>query len=63
MAEKKVVKKTEKAEKSYTKEQLRTSQRYRKIADVLMVALEDKKKYTFSQADGIVREYLKIEVK
>lgn len=63
MAEKKVVKKTEKAEKSYTKEQLRASQKYREKADVLMVALKDKKKYTFSQVDGIVREYLKIEVK
>lgn len=63
MAEKKVVKKTEKAEKSYTKEQLRASQKYREKADVLMIALNDKKKYTFSQVDGIVREYLKIEVK
>ena len=63
MAEKKTVKKTEKVEKAYAKEQLRTSRRYREMADVLMVALNDKKRYTFSQVDEVVQEYLKIEVK
>ena len=63
MAEKKAEKKAEKTEKSYTKEQLRKSRKYREMADVLTVALKGSGKYTFSQVDEMIQKYLKIEVK
>lgn len=61
MAEKK--EKSAQAEKAYTKEQLIKSKKYRELSDVLMVALRDGGKYTYSQTSEIVKKYLKIEVK
>jgi len=51
------------SEKSYTKEQLKKSRKYREMADVLAVILKDERQYTDAQTSEMVKKYLKIEVK
>ena len=51
------------SEKSYTKEQLKKSRKYREMADVLAVILNDERQYTDAQTSEMVKKYLKIEVK
>lgn len=47
----------------YTKEQLRSSKKYRADVDILGVVLEDGKSYTFEETDKLIKEFKERKVK
>lgn len=50
-------------EVKYTKEQLRSSKKYRADVDILGVVLENGKSYTFEQTDKLIKEFKERKVK
>ena len=50
-------------EVKYTKEQLRSSRKYRADVDILGVVLEGGKSYTFEETDKLIKEFKERKVK
>ena len=50
-------------EVKYTKEQLRSSRKYRADVDILGVVLEGGKSYTFEETDKSIKEFKERKVK
>ena len=47
----------------YTKEQLRSSKKYKNDVDILGVVLEDGKTYTFEETDKLIKNFKESKVK
>lgn len=47
----------------FTKEQLRSSKKYRCDVDILGVVLEDGKSYTFEETDKLIKDFKERRVK
>lgn len=48
---------------TFTKEQLRASKKFAERKDAIMALLDDKKTYTIVEAETIINNYMKGEVK
>lgn len=57
-----IVKNLNKEEK-FSKEQILKSKKFADNRDLLMTILEDKKEYSFSDIDNLVKKFLEMEVK
>lgn len=47
----------------FTKEQLVSSSKYKHNRDLVFVILEDSKKYSTDEVDGLIKKYMKGKVK